>query len=180
MILLAFAPFFLFAIVERLAGVTAGLLCGTAASLLLVIRDAVSSNRKVKVLEIGTVVVFAALAAYNLLTGVTWSMVGVRLRVDLGLLLIVLISMAVRLPFTLQYAREQVAQEIWSSREFIHTNYILTAVWAAAFLVMVGADLIMLYRPDLPLRVGIWTTVIAIVGAVKITQWYPERGRAKA
>jgi hypothetical protein len=146
-------------------------------SLLLIVRDVVSPNRKAKVLEIGTAIVFAALSAYHLLTGASWSMVGVRLRVDTGLFLIVLTSLAIRMPFTLQYAREQVRPEVWSSREFVHTNYIITGVWATAFLVMVVADLIMLSMPGLPLRVGIWTTVIAIVGAVKFTQWYPDRAR---
>jgi hypothetical protein len=176
-ILLAFAPFILFAIVERLAGVTAGLLCGTGASLVLIIRDAISSYRKVKVLEIGTVLVFAGLALYNLATGAVWSMVGVRLRVDLGLLMIVLVSLAIQLPFTLQYAREQVAQDLWKSPEFVRTNYVITSVWAAAFALLVAADLMMLYIPTLPLRVGIWTTIAAIVGAMKFTQWYPERAR---
>jgi hypothetical protein len=179
-ILFAFAPFILFALVERLVGVTAGLLCGTAASLALIIRDAISPNHRVKVLEIGTVVVFSGLALYNLVTGAIWSMVSVRLRVDLGLLLIVLVSLAIRLPFTLQYAREQVAQDLWQSPEFVRTNYVITSVWAAAFAVLVAADLMMLYLPTLPLRVGIWTTIVAIVGAMKFTQWYPEREAVKA
>jgi hypothetical protein len=38
--------------------------------------------------------------------------VGVRLRVDAGLLLIVLITLLVGKPFTLQYAREQVPQDL--------------------------------------------------------------------
>jgi len=179
-LLLAFAPFLLFAIVERFFGATAGLITGTLASLLLILRDILSPSRKVKVLEVGTAIVFGGLAAYNLLTGTAWSMVGVRLRVDIGLLLIVLTSLAIRLPFTLQYAREQVAPEMWSRPEFVGTNYVITWAWAGAFLAMVAADLLMLFAPDVPLRVGIWVTVLAIVGAAKFTQWYPERGRAKA
>lgn len=57
-ILLAFAPFFMFAVVERLVGATAGLLCGAIASLVLIARDALSPNRKVKVLEVGTALLF--------------------------------------------------------------------------------------------------------------------------
>jgi hypothetical protein len=145
----------------------------------LIARDWMSRNRSVKILEIGTMVLFGGLAAYALLTGATWSVVGVRLRVDAGLLLIVLVSIAFRTPFTVQYAREKVGQELWSSSEFIRTNYVITAVWAAAFGVMVIADLIMLYMPNVPLRVGIWTTIVAIIGAARFTGWYPERG-AKA
>ena len=178
MILLAFAPFVLFAVVERLAGVTAGLLSGTAASLLLIIRDAISSTRKIKVLEVGTVLVFGALAILNLTSGSQWSVVAVRLRVDVGLLLIVLISLAIKMPFTLQYAREQVAPEFWSDPNFVRTNNIITLVWAAAFTLMVAADLLMLYTPSVPLRIGIWTTILAIYGAAKFTQWYPQQAKA--
>jgi len=90
-------------------------------------------------------------------------------------LIIVLITMAVGRPFTLQYAREQVAPELWASPEFIRTNYVITAVWALAFAVLVIADLILLYRPDLSPRLGIFLTIAALVGAVKFTSWYPER-----
>jgi hypothetical protein len=79
-------------------------------------------------------------------------------------------------PFTLQYAREQVGRDLWATPAFVRTNYVITAAWAVAFVVMVIADLVLIYMPDLPPRFGIIATVTAIVGAVKFTGWYPERG----
>jgi tryptophan-rich sensory protein len=105
--------------------------------------------------------------------------IGVRLCVDAGLLVIVLVSMAVGRPFTLQYAREQVAPEFWHRPDFIRTNYVITAVWALAFAVMVIAELALLYVPDLPPRAGVIVIVLALVGAVKFTGWYPERVRGQ-
>ncbi|MEI9864304.1 MAG: hypothetical protein WDN00_07060 [Limisphaerales bacterium] len=61
--------------------------------------------------------------------------------------MIVLISMAIRCPFTLQYAREGTPETLWREPEFIRVNYVITAVWAAAFAVMVAADLVMFYMP---------------------------------
>src|SRR6185437_14343639 len=101
----------------------------------------VSRDRKVKVLEAGTMILFGGLAAYAFLANVVWSIPAVRLRVDAGLLLIVLISMMIRQPFTLQHAREQVARELWGEPAFLRTNYVITGVWAAAFVVMVAVDL---------------------------------------
>jgi hypothetical protein len=121
-ILLAFAPFIVFAIADRLIGQTEGLIAGAVVSAALLLRDFLSPNRAPKVLEIGTVILFGGLALYAVLGGPTWSIIGVRLRVDAGLLLIVLISIAIRRPFTLQYAREQVAQELWASPVFIRTT----------------------------------------------------------
>jgi hypothetical protein len=48
-------------------------------------------------------------------------------------------------------------------------------VWSGAFLILVLADLILIYRTDLPPKIGILATVLALVGAFKFTQWYPER-----
>ena len=178
-ILLAFAPFIVFAIIDRLAGGVAGLIAGAAVSVALLARD-LTSGRTLKILEVGTTILFSGMALYTALFDPAWSIVGVRLRVDAGLLLVVLVSMALRRPFTLQYAREQVSREFWGSPEFARTNYVITGVWALAFAVMVGADLVLLYATDLPPRVGIIATILAIVGAIKFTAWYPERRRVQA
>jgi hypothetical protein len=177
-ILLAFAPFIVFALVDRLIGATDGLIAGAAVSAALLLRDWATPGRSPKILEVGTFILFGALALYAVFGAPAWSIVGVRLRVDLGLLIIVLVSMVLRRPFTLQYAREQVRAEFWSSPQFLRTNYVITAVWALAFVVLVVADLILLYVPALPPRVGIIATILALIAAVKFTGWYPERAKA--
>lgn len=176
--LLAFAPFLAFALVDRLAGATEGLMAGTLVSAALLVRDWVTPGRSLKILEVGTVILFGALAFYSFVGSVNWSIVGVRLCVDLGLLVIVLVSIALRQPFTLQYAREQVPAEFWNSPVFVRANYVITAVWALAFVVLVIADLILLYAPELPPKVGIIATIMALVAAVKFTAWYPRRMKA--
>ena len=50
-------------------------------------------------------IVFALLAAYTWVTAAAWTVATVRLAVDGGLLAIVLVSLAIDRPFTLQYAR---------------------------------------------------------------------------
>jgi quinol-cytochrome oxidoreductase complex cytochrome b subunit len=109
-------------------------------------------------------------------SGPTGSIIGVRLSVDARLLVIVLFSIAIRQPFTLPYARETAARE--HRDRFIRTNYVITAVWAFAVLVM--ADLLLLYAPDVPRWIGVGATVLALAGAVSSTGWYPARVRAKS
>jgi hypothetical protein len=130
-----------------------------------------------KVLELGTVLLFGGLAAYTVIVNAVWSIPAVRLWVDGGLLLVVLVSIAVRQPFTLQYAREQVSPGLWNTPEFVRTNYIITAVWAAAFALMVGADLMMLYIPSLRAFMAVVVTILAIWGAARFTAWYPKRAK---
>jgi hypothetical protein len=177
-ILLAFAPFIVFVIVERLFGVSAGLAAGAVVSAAMLLRDGLTSGRTVKILEVGTVILFGGLTIYAFMTDANWSIAAVRLRVDAGLLIIVLASIALHRPFTLQYAKEEVARDLWQTSRFAHVNYMITTVWAAAFAVMVIADLVMTYATTLPHSVGIVATIVALYAAVKFTAWYPERGQA--
>jgi hypothetical protein len=141
--LLAFAPFIIFCVINGFVGTAAGLMAAAATSAVLLARDCLGRDKSVKVLDLGCLMLFAGLAFWTALARGEWSVIGVRLWVDAGLLAIVLVSIAIGEPFTLQYARERVAPELWKTPEFIHTNYIVTAVWGAVFAVMVLADLAM-------------------------------------
>jgi hypothetical protein len=178
-LLLAFAPFMAFVVIERLIGVPAGLAAGAIAAAILLVRDLVTPGRRIKLLEMGTVLLFGALTVYALTNDVQWSIAAVRLRVDGGLMLIVLASLALRQPFTLQYAREVVGREHWHSPDFVHTNYVISAAWAVAFGVLVLADIVMAYVPALPHSTGVVATVAALIATVKFTSWYPEQRVAK-
>jgi hypothetical protein len=179
-ILLAFAPFIVFAVVDRLVGSTAGLLAGALMAVVLLVRDWISVDRKPKIPEVGTAILFCGLALYAFMMQPDWSIVGVRLRVDTGLLILVVITMALGRPFTMQYEREQVAPEFWVSPEFVRTNYVITAAWALAFVILVLAELTLLFLPDVPPRVGTFAMIAALIGAVKFTAWYPEKRRRAA
>ncbi len=173
-ILVAFAPFIVFVIGQRFIGITAGLVSAAVVAAFLLIKAA-TARQSIKVLEAGTLILFGGLAIYAKLAHPAWSIIAVRLRVDAGLLLVVLASLALRQPFTLQYAREQVPPEMWSSPIFIRTNYLITGVWALAFAVMVLAEAMILYVPSVPRQAGIIVTVAAIYGAFRFTDSYPKR-----
>jgi hypothetical protein len=176
-LLLAFAPFIVFVAVERLGGIAAGLAAGAAVSAFLLIRDLLTPGRGVKLLELGTFFLFGGLALYALAMNPAWSIAAVRLRVDAGLTLIVLASLALRQPFSLQYARERVDQGHWDSPEFLRINYVISAAWAAAFGVLVLADIVMATMPALPHAGGVVATVVALAAAAWFTGWYPAQRR---
>jgi hypothetical protein len=69
------------------------------------------AGHSVKLLETGTLLLFGGLTLLQLVMGEQWSIADVRLRVDAGLLLIVLLTMVLGRPFSLQYARERVTPE---------------------------------------------------------------------
>lgn len=172
-LLLGLAPFAVFFVLMRLVSPVAGLGGALAISLLLCLR-ARRRGESLKVLEIGSLVLFALLTAYTLLAAPPWTVATVRLAVDGGLLAVVLTSLAIRRPFTLQYAREQVPQQLWTSPIFLVTNRRITAVWAAAFVVMVAADGAAEYVPTVPLWLDIAASLAALLSAVWFTRWYPR------
>ncbi len=166
--LIAFLPFIAFVIVEHLVGTLAGLIAGALISITLLVQGRVRGGQ-VKVLEAGTALLFTGVAIWGFLGGVeSWSIAGVRLRVDLGLLAIVLTSLALSRPFTLQYARERVSEEIARSPHFLNVNMVITSVWAAAFALLVAADLILLYLPNVPTRAAVFITLGALYGALQV------------
>jgi hypothetical protein len=178
-LLLAFSPFILFAVLNGLAGPLPGLAAGTLVAAALLLRDAVTAGRTPKILDIGTTLLFGGLALYTVLTDASWSIVGVRLCVDAGLLLIVLASLALGRPFTLQYAREQVSESLWHHPIFIRTNVTVTRFWAAAFALMTLAEAALLTLPTVPPSAGIAVVVLALAGAVGFTVWYPKHVSAR-
>ncbi len=140
----------------------------------LILRET-SQGRSAKILEIGTCILFSCLAIYGFLSNADWPVVGVKLAVDIGLLAIILFSLAIGRPFTIQYARETVPPDLWDSPQFIRTNRVITLVWIAAFAAIIVADLILLYLPDVPHKVSVLLTIGALYGAFKFTMAYPDR-----
>ncbi|MFE3602467.1 hypothetical protein [Streptomyces sp. NPDC059142] len=138
-----------------------------------------------KLLEVCDVAFFGVLAVVGALAtpgALRWLETYAGEIANLALVVIAFGSMALRSPFTLPYAREQVPRAHWGSPVFLRTNYLITGVWGAAFLVAAVAggyaDLVQ-HDPD-----NIWTgwivQIAAIVVALRFTRWYPARVRARA
>ncbi len=178
--LLAFAPFIAFAIIDRLLGSVAGLFAGAVVATALLIRDVAIAGKTPKVLDIGAAVLFSGIALYAVTFDPDWSIIAVRLYVDCGLFLIVVLSLVSGRPFTIQYARETVPEQFWASPEFLQKNYVISSVWALAFAVLMATELTLLHAPQLSPRIGIFVIVGAIVGALKFTGWYSARDKSVA
>jgi hypothetical protein len=58
---------------------------------------------------------------------------------NIALAVFAVITLLIRRPFTLAYAKDVVPREYWESPFFHRTNYVISAVWAGAFVVSAGA-----------------------------------------
>jgi hypothetical protein len=179
-ILLAFVPFLTFALLERSVGAHGALLAATVVSALLVIRDTMIRHKSLKLLEGGSLVLFAALTIASRFSQSHLSMIGVRLWVDACLLAMVAGSLLIGRPFTLQYARERVSSEIAAGGRFRRVNMMLSAAWALAFAVIVAADASMLYVAGFTPVAGTIVIVAALAAAALFTSWLPRAARRTA
>jgi hypothetical protein len=177
-ILLSLSPFAIFFVLMRLVSPAVGLVGAFLASLVLCLAMR-RRGHSVKILEAGSLVLFGLLAAYTWPAAPAWTVATVRLAVDGGLLAIVLVSLAIGRPFTLQYARERVPEALWASPIFFSTNRLITWVWALAFAVLVAADAAAEYAPAVPLWADVVASVGAFLGAVWFTRTYPEAVRRR-
>ncbi|MFD4295104.1 hypothetical protein ACFWPA_11285 [Rhodococcus sp. NPDC058505] len=142
-------------------------------------------GRSVKLLGVIDVLFFAALVVAHFVVdeaGEEWMETWIGEIANITLFLIAVGSMIARMPFTLQYAREEVEEEYWDSPAFIRVNYVITGAWALAFLVATGAGFYgdaVLHDAD-----NIWTGWViqtaAILCALQFTQWYPDVATARA
>ncbi|MGE0383066.1 MAG: hypothetical protein AB7O90_19730 [Hyphomicrobium sp.] len=92
--------------------------------------------RKGFILPWGSVIVFALLAINSQLTLWPWGQAHASLLANSALAAIVLFSMVIGKPFTLQYAREQAPPERWHHPLFLKINWVLTSIWAVLLIIM--------------------------------------------
>lgn len=82
-------------------------------------------------------------------------------------------SLAIGMPFTLQYARQEVPKEKWDNPDFIHINNVMTAVWGVLFLIGLVNSLIQFVYPDALGIIGDALMYIVIVVGIVFNMKYP-------
>jgi hypothetical protein len=177
-IFLILAPYGAFSLLMLATSATVSLFASAAICLMVVAYD-ILGGRSIKMLGAGSALLFATLGGYLVLIDPGLANSAVKLTIDTGVLAISLASMAIRRPFTLQYALEVVDAETARLPGFMKANYIITGAWTAAFVLMALANLMLIYIPGLPLWSGLAIAFAARNTAVYFTKWYPAYRKAK-
>jgi hypothetical protein len=177
-VFLILVPYGAFAALMLLTSAAVSLFASAAICLIVVAVD-VFRGRSIKMLGAGSAILFAALGGYITLVDSSWSTSEVKLTIDAGVLAISLLSLAIHRPFTLQYAREVADARTAALPGFLTANYVITWAWTAAFLLMLMANVLLIYMPGLPLWSGIAIAFAARNTAMYFTKWYPQYQRAK-
>jgi hypothetical protein len=132
----SFSPWMTFLLATRFTNLYGGLAAGGLVALVVFIRAV--ARRKLHMLDVASMAYFLALAAAvvairpsDIDTWGRYAQAGSH-----GLLtLLVFGSVLVNRPFTESYAREQVPEPIWGTRQFRSFNRSVSFVWGLAFLV---------------------------------------------
>lgn len=152
---------------------------GAAALCLATISLDLANGRSVKIFAAGSAILFAGIGIYLALIDPALSNSKVKLAVDSGIFAISLGSILVRYPFTLQYALESLPAETAAMPGFLRANYIITGAWTLASLLMMLANVAVLYVPGLPIWLSLVAAFAARNSALYFTKWYSERRKLK-
>ncbi len=177
-IFLILAPYAAFALLMLIAPADIALFTAAAICLAVIAYDMVR-GRSLKILGVGSIVVFTAVGGYVTEIDPDLSTSGIKFAVDAGILLVTLGSIVARKPFTLQYALEAVDAKSAKLPGFIKANYFITAVWTLSMLLMMAGNVALIYVPGLPLWSGLLIAFAARNSAAYFTKWYPEYRKAK-
>jgi hypothetical protein len=177
-IFLILAPYGAFASLMMITSAVVSLFAAAAICLAVIAFDVVR-GRSVKILGVGSVIVFAAVGGYVAFFDPGLSTTAVKFSVDTGIFLISLLSIVFRRPFVLQYALEAVDGETARQPGFLRATYTIAWAWTGAALLMMVGNVVILYVPSLPLWSGLLIAFAARNSAVYFTKWYPQYRRAK-
>jgi hypothetical protein len=177
-ILLILAPYGAFAFLMLVASPAVSLFAAAAICLAVITYD-FAGGRSIKILGVGSVLVFAAVGIQVEFIDTSLSVSAVKFAVDAGMFLVTLGSIAIGKPFSLQYALEVVDAETAKLPGFIRANYTITWAWVLAMVLMMAGNVALIYVPGLPLWSGLLIAFAARNSAVYFTKWYPEYRRAK-
>lgn len=122
----------------------------------------------------GSTIFFAGLLIFTLTTSYAWPSANANFLANIALMLITWISVLIKKPFTLQYARETTGKKYWNSPLFIKVNYLVTITWGVSFIVLVLMSVLRRVLGDADGLMYEVITYLPVIGALWVTQYYPE------
>ncbi len=134
-----------------------------------------------RLLEVITVVFFVGVTIAGMVVGAEdrdW-MDKYATTLSGGVLAVMALGSLAFVPFTQQYAPETAPRHDWERAAFRRTNQVLTLMWALVFALIAVLGYVAVAAPATVSWTKAVIPVVVIVGAIGMTQIYPDRARAK-
>ncbi len=135
-----------------------------------------------RLLEVVTIVFFICVTVAGMIVGAEdrdW-MDRYATTLSGGVLAVMALGSLVFVPFTQQYAPESAPRHEWERAAFRRTNQVLTLMWALVFALIAVLGYVAVTAPMTVSWTKAVIPAVVIVGAIGMTQIYPDRARAKA
>ncbi len=139
----------------------------------------------VKLLEIFDLLFFVGFAIIGILASpatITWMEQWAGEITNIALTLYVVLTIAIRRPFTLAYAKESTESRLWDSPGFLRINYQISLMWGAVFgfQTIVGLYGNAIQHTSDNFWTGWTLQLLATVFGVAFTEFWPEYAYSKA
>ena len=156
-----------------------GAICAVVAALIL----GVSAGRGgPRLLEVVTIVFFVSVTIAGMIVGAQdrdW-MDSYATTLSAGSLAAMALGSLAFVPFTEQYAPQSAPRQEWEKAAFRRTNRVLTLMWALVFSLIAVLGYVAVMAPETVDWTKAVIPIVVIVGAIGMTQIYPDRARDKA
>lgn len=156
-----------------------GAICAVLATLILGIA---AGFGELRMLDIVTVLFFAGVTIAGMVLGAAdrdW-MDAYATTLSSGVLAVMALGSLAFVPFTAQYAPTSARREDWEQAAFRRTNQVLTLMWALVFALIAMLGYVAVAAPSTVHWTKAVIPVVVIVGAVAMTQIYPQNARERA
>lgn len=126
------------------------------------------------ILSWGTLIFFIFMFIAVVLLKMQWIAKNSWIFSNGALALIAWISLLIRKPFTIQYAKQQVSEDKWNHPLFFKINDLLTGVWGLIFSVGIGLHILRLYYPMFDGWIYELISYIPSIFGIVFTAWFPD------
>ncbi|MCV7151001.1 hypothetical protein [Mycolicibacterium pyrenivorans] len=156
-----------------------GAVCAVIATLIMGVSAGFGGLR---LLDIVTVVFFTGVTIAGMVVGAAdrdW-MDTYATALSSGALALMALGSLAFVPFTAQYAPPSAPREEWEEAAFRRTNQVLTLMWALVFALIAVLGYVAVASPSTVHWTKAVIPVVVIVGAIGMTQTYPQRAKEQA
>jgi len=175
--LLDFVPLIVFGV---LAGSSvASVVIALGAALIVTVIAGFSDLRRGGILTWATLVMFSFLFIAVGVLGMTGILPVMGMLVYAALAAVTFGSILVKIPFTLQFAREMVDRKLWENPGFIRVNNLMTGVWGGIFVINFILSYLMFAAPHYVGWITSPLTYVMLIAGIIYTIWYPAHVQKK-
>jgi hypothetical protein len=156
-----------------------GAICAVLSALILGVSAGWGGPR---LLEVVTIVFFVGVTIAGMVAGAhdrDW-MDNYATTLSGGVLAVMALASLAFVPFTQQYAPDSAPRQEWERAAFRRTNQVLTLMWALVFALIAVLGYVAVSSPSTVHWTKAVIPAVVIVGAVGMTQIYPDRARERA